>query len=98
MSQETDERGFAARRILNEPVIMEAFTEIDKAYHEILMSCPARDSIGRDRVIDAIKIVAVVKEHLVSAVATQDFSAKEAEQVKKLDDSRVVRFMRSRST
>ena len=91
-------RGEDAKRLLEDPMFDEAFEEVKAAYMDALMQCPRRDAEGRGYLLDGLKVLDLVKQHLSWAVSTGEFSKKQAEQLKNPDgDSKVMNLFRSRS-
>ena len=57
-------KGADAERLLNDALLKEAFAELDKAFDERALACPAKDDEGRRRLMDARVILRKVEGHL----------------------------------
>lgn len=62
-------RGDEARRILQEPLLVEAFDEIEKELTQAWMQSPARDAEGREKTWLMVKLLHRVHGHLESVMA-----------------------------
>ena len=74
-----------ARRILADPLVLEAFDEIKQGYIDGLLAIE-RDAVAMFRMRDAILVVDTVKKHLEQYVSNGEFSAKMLKQIKKPRD------------
>ena len=61
-------KGKRAEELLEEPLIVEAFEEIERAYIDGWKSSKARDAEGREQLFLAINILNNVREHLKAAI------------------------------
>lgn len=67
--EEEKRRGDEARRILDEPLLAEAFQEIEKELTQAWMESPARDAEGREKTWLMLKLLHKVRGSLESMVS-----------------------------
>lgn len=79
------QRGQRAELLLNDDLLKEAFDTIEAEYIKAWVGSPPRDTEGRERVWQAVQIVGRVKTHLQSVAATGRLSAKELDDLAKLE-------------
>jgi hypothetical protein len=60
------ERGARAQRLLEDDVLAEAFATLDAEYTKAWRATAARDTDARERLWQAVQVVAKVRDHLVS--------------------------------
>jgi hypothetical protein len=80
--KELIDKGEAAKRILSEKPLMDAFAAQSLAYLEEMKRCDRRDDLGRYRLIVALNTVDAVKRHLEAAVMSGDNARKQAESLR----------------
>jgi hypothetical protein len=61
-------RGARAEALLNNDLLQEAFARLEQDYIEAWKISPARDTDGRERLWQAVNIVAKVRDHMVNVV------------------------------
>jgi hypothetical protein len=62
------ERGARAQRLLEDELLAEAFATLDGEYTKAWRATAARDTDARERLWQAVQIVAKVRDHLTSVV------------------------------
>ena len=62
------ERGARAQRLLEDDLLKEAFETLDRDYTKAWRETAARDTDARERLWQAVQVVAKVRDHLVSVV------------------------------
>jgi hypothetical protein len=60
------ERGARAQRLLEDNLLAEAFATLDAEYTKAWRATAARDTDARERLWQAVQVVAKVRDHLVS--------------------------------
>lgn len=63
-------RGEQAARLLNEPLIAEAFATIEQELTEQWQNSPARDQEGREKLWLSLKLLHRVRGHLTNVMET----------------------------
>ena len=61
-------RGARAEALLGNELLQEAFVRLERDYIEAWKISPARDTDGRERLWQAVNIVAKVHDHIVKVV------------------------------
>jgi hypothetical protein len=61
-------RGARAEALLQNELLQEAFTRLEQDYIDAWKISPARDTDGRERLWQAVNIVAKVRDHIVKVV------------------------------
>jgi len=61
-------RGARAEALLSNELLQEAFARLEQDYIEAWKISPARDTDGRERLWQAVNIVAKVRDHIVRVV------------------------------
>lgn len=64
------QRGERAAQLLNEPLLVEAFSEIEREYIEQWKNSPARDEAGREKLWLTLKLLHRVHGHLTQTLET----------------------------
>jgi hypothetical protein len=62
------ERGARAQRLLDDDLLKEAFATLDRDYTRAWRETAARDTDARERLWQAVQVVAKVRDHLVHVV------------------------------
>jgi len=62
------ERGARAARLLDDELLKEAFETLERDYVKAWRETAARDTDARERLWQAVQVVAKVRDHLVSVV------------------------------
>jgi hypothetical protein len=62
------ERGARAQRLLDDELLKEAFETLDRDYTRAWRETAARDTDARERLWQAVQVVAKVRDHLIHAV------------------------------
>jgi hypothetical protein len=62
------ERGAQARRLLEDDLLREAFDTLDRDYTRAWRATTARDTDARERLWQAVQVVAKVRDHLTHVV------------------------------
>jgi hypothetical protein len=62
------ERGARAQRLLDDDLLKEAFDTLDRDYTGAWRATAARDTDARERLWQAVQVVAKVRDHLVHVV------------------------------
>ena len=70
-------RGHNAARLLNDPLVAEAFDLIRAEYIAAWENAPARDTEGRERIWAHLQALGKVKAHLSTVVATGKMTEKQ---------------------
>ena len=65
---ESISRGARAEALLQNDLLQEAFVRLEQDYVEAWRVSPARDTDGRERLWQAVNVVAKVREHIVKVV------------------------------
>jgi len=63
-------RGEQAQRLLDDPILADAFATIEQEYIEQWQNSPARDAEGREKLYMMLKLLQRVKGHLSQVVDT----------------------------
>jgi|TARA_Y100001938_G_C7980242_1_gene374008 hypothetical protein len=71
------DRGAKAKALLNNPMLKEAFEQLEKQYIEAWKISPNRDSEGRERIYLLMKSLDAVHAHLVSVLETGKLAEKQ---------------------
>jgi hypothetical protein len=66
--QESISRGARAEALLKNDLLQEAFARLEQDYLDAWKISPARDTDGRERLWQAVNIVAKVRDHIVKVV------------------------------
>jgi hypothetical protein len=61
-------RGARAETLLGNDLLQEAFAKLERDYIDAWKIAPARDTDGRERLWQAVNIVAKVRDHLIKVV------------------------------
>jgi hypothetical protein len=59
------ERGARAQRLLEDDLLVEAFEALDRDYSRAWRATAARDTDARERLWQAVQVVAKVRDHLI---------------------------------
>ena len=62
------ERGARAQRLLEDDLLVEAFETLDRDYSRAWRATAARDTDARERLWQAVQVVAKVRDHLIRVV------------------------------
>lgn len=81
--KELIDKGEAAKRVLAEKSVTDAFSAQALAYLEEMKRCDRKDDLGRYRLIVALNTVDAVRKHLEAAVMAGDNARKQAESLRK---------------
>jgi hypothetical protein len=65
---ESISRGARAEALLQNDLLQEAFVRLEQDYIDAWKISPARDTDGRERLWQAVNIVAKVRDHIVKVV------------------------------
>jgi len=65
---ESISRGARAEALLQNDLLQEAFVRLEQDYVEAWRVSPARDTDGRERLWQAVNVVAKVRDHIVKVV------------------------------
>ena len=65
---ESISRGARAEALLKNDLLQEAFARLEQNYIDAWKISPARDTDGRERLWQAVNIVAKVRDHIVKVV------------------------------
>ena len=71
-----------ADRVLNDPLLNNAFQSLQVQYLDRLLNCDPKDDLGRYRFAEAIKTVRSVLEHLRSVVENGKVAAHDLDALK----------------
>lgn len=78
MSLEAElDRGSKAERLINDPILAEAFDLVSKAIHERWEACPIRDAEGQLHLKLQLKLLGDVRANLEQAVSDGKLAAAE---------------------
>jgi hypothetical protein len=58
-----------AKMLMDDPLIVEAFSELEASYIRLWRESAARDAIGREKLFIAVNVVGKVREHLQLVIA-----------------------------
>jgi hypothetical protein len=75
--EEHARRGEEARRILNEPLLVEAFDNIERAAIDALVLAPPENDTLRRCLADRIRVVRALRSDLETTIALGDQARKE---------------------
>jgi predicted hotdog family 3-hydroxylacyl-ACP dehydratase len=75
------DRGARAKALLEDKLLIEAFTELDAQYMAAWRSSPALDTQAREKLHLAVNVLAKVREHLTTVAASGKLAVKELEQL-----------------
>ena len=75
------ERGEKAARLINDPILAEAFAEVRRAIHESWESAPVRDHEGAHELKLMLRLVSDVQAVIERAIADGKLAAAELEQL-----------------
>lgn len=73
-----EQRAVFAEKLSKDFLFNEALMDAEKNYVRQLVECDAKDDTGRRHYAEAIKIINIVKAHIVSVVRHGELSASEA--------------------
>jgi hypothetical protein len=62
------ERGARAQRLLEDDLLVEAFEMLDRDYSRAWRATAARDTDARERLWQAVQVVAKVRDHLIRVI------------------------------
>lgn len=82
-SQDDLTRAEDAARLLNEPILQEAFATLERAYVEALIECGKENDDGRYRLSEGIKTVRLVKRHLEQVLETGQVAKREIQELER---------------
>jgi hypothetical protein len=88
--EEEVRRGQRAESLLQEPILLEAFEEVEKVYHKEWENAPARDVEGRERLWLMLRLLKLVRGHLEEAAKTGHLAARQLTQLR--DEQKKKRF------
>lgn len=95
MNLEADrERGHKAEKLLNDPLLKDAFTLVAQAIHERWEAAPLRDRDGAHELKLMLKLLNDVRATLERAIADGKLAAAELEQLNKPIIPAIRRFFR----
>ena len=75
-------RGHNAARLLNDPLVAEAFDLIRAEYIAAWENAPARDTEGRERIWAHLQALGKVKAHLSTVVTTGKMAEKQRDEMR----------------
>ena len=86
----TEQTGRAARaqRLLSDDLLLEAFDTLDRDYLKAWRESQARDTDARERLWQAVQIVAKVRSHLSTIVANGNVAQKDLDDIARLGERR----------
>lgn len=76
--EERIRRGEEARRILSEPLLLEAFATLERMALDGLVSAPVEDDVLRRYLAERIRLIRALRSELETAIAIGTQAAKEA--------------------
>jgi ribosomal protein L15 len=79
--QEAISRGARADALLKNDLLQDAFARLEQDYIEAWKISPARDTDGRERLWQAVNIVAKVRDHIVKVVNDGKLSQRHLEEL-----------------
>ncbi len=71
------ERAARAQRLLDDELLVEAFDTLDRDYLKAWRATAARDTDARERLWQAVQVVAKVRDHLASVVGSGKLAQRE---------------------
>lgn len=74
--EERARRGEEARRLLNEPLLIEAFDNIERTALDRLLDCPPENDALRRCLADYIRIIRTLRSNLETTIALGDQATK----------------------
>jgi hypothetical protein len=74
--EEHAQRGEEARRIMSEPLLVEAFRTIEQSAVEELLQVPAENDMARRCLADRIRVIRALKSNLETTIALGDQARK----------------------
>lgn len=75
------DRGAKAKALLEDPLLVEAFAELDAQYMTAWRATHALDTQAREKLHLAVNVLAKVKDHLTAVAASGSLAKKELEQL-----------------
>ncbi|MBP2301566.1 hypothetical protein [Azospirillum picis] len=84
--QEDINRGQHAQRLLDDPLLVEAFAQLEADYIAGWRSTGARDTDARERLWQAVQIVGKVKAHLEKVAAHGKLADAEAAEIARMGE------------
>lgn len=75
--QRATERAARAEALMRDELLVEAFMTLDRDYIKAWRETPARDTDARERLWQAVQVVAKVRDHLTSTVNNGKLAARE---------------------
>ena len=75
------ERGARAARLLDDELLKEAFETLERDYVKAWRETAARDTDARERLWQAVQVVAKVRDHLVSVVNSGKLAQREMNEI-----------------
>ncbi len=84
------ERGAQAERLLNEPLLGEAFASLEAEFLNAWKATGARDTEARERLWQAFQIVGKVKTHLSTVAQRGTLARKELEEIETMGERRKI--------
>lgn len=81
--REQRERAAQAERILNEPLILEAFDYLDTEFMRAWKQSSVEDTQARERIYNLCQALEAVKGHLKSVIETGKMAKAQLDQLKK---------------
>lgn len=76
--EERIRRGEEARRILSEPLLLEAFATLERMALDGLVSAPVEDDVLRRYLAERIRLIRALRSELETAIAIGTQAAREA--------------------
>jgi hypothetical protein len=74
-------RGDSANRLINDPLMVEAFTVIEAEYIAAWKATPVRDTEARERIWAHLQALGKVKGHLESVIETGKLAKKQSDEI-----------------
>jgi len=75
------ERAARAQRLLDDALLIEAFDTLDRDYLKAWRATAARDTDARERLWQAVQVVAKVRDHLAGAVTNGKLAQRELDEL-----------------
>lgn len=88
--EEEVRRGQRAEILLEDPILLDAFAEVEKTYHREWENAPARDTEGRERLWLMLRLLKLVRGHLEETAKTGQLAGKQINQLQ--EEQRKKRF------
>ena len=76
-------RGHTAERLINDPVMIEAFDTIRAEYIAAWESAPVRDVEGRERIWAHLQLLGKVRGHLEAVASTGKMAEKQRDELRR---------------